>query len=78
MFPSLFYGRLTVTGARGEGVVALVIEPLGEAAFERAAALVAREQAAARQVRPELPAGFGDATACEAALRHLFRVIEPR
>jgi GNAT superfamily N-acetyltransferase len=51
--------------------VALVIEALGEATFERAAALVAREQAAARQVRPELPAGFGDAAVCAAALRHL-------
>jgi GNAT superfamily N-acetyltransferase len=51
--------------------VALVIEALDEATFERAAALVAREQAAARQVRPELPAGFGDAAACAAALRHL-------
>ena len=37
----------------------LVIEELGEAAFERAAALEGREHAAARQVRPELPAeGF--------------------
>jgi len=51
--------------------VALDIEALDEATFERAAALVAREHAAARQVRPELPAGFGDATVCEAALRHL-------
>ena len=51
--------------------MALVIEPLGEATFERAAALVAREHAAARQVRPELPGGFGDAAVCEAALRHL-------
>jgi len=51
--------------------VALVIEALDEATFERAAALVAREHAAARQVRPELPAGFGDAAVCEAALRHL-------
>jgi len=51
--------------------VALDIEALDEATFERAAALVAREHAAARQVRPELPAGFGDAAVCEAALRHL-------
>ena len=49
----------------------LVTEELGEATFERAAALVAREQAAARQVRPELPDGFGDAGVCEATLRHL-------
>ena len=49
----------------------LVIEALDEATFERAAALIAREHAAARQVRPELPAGFGDAAVCEAALRHL-------
>jgi len=51
--------------------VVLVIEELGEATFERAAVLVAREHAAARQVRPELPDGFGDAGICEATLRHL-------
>jgi GNAT superfamily N-acetyltransferase len=51
--------------------VVLVIEELGEATFERAAALVAREHVAARQVRPELPDGFGDAGVCEATLRHL-------
>jgi hypothetical protein len=39
----------------------LVIDDLGEATVERAGALVAREHAAARQVRPELPAGFGTA-----------------
>jgi GNAT superfamily N-acetyltransferase len=51
--------------------VVLAIEELGEATFERAAALVAREHAAARQVRPELPDGFGDAGVCAAVLRHL-------
>jgi GNAT superfamily N-acetyltransferase len=49
----------------------LVIEELGEATIERAAALVAREHAAARQVRPELPDGFGEAAACAVALRRL-------
>jgi GNAT superfamily N-acetyltransferase len=51
--------------------VVLVIEELGEATFDRAAALVAREHAAARQVRPELPDGFRDAGVCAATLRHL-------
>ncbi len=37
----------------------LVIDDLDGANVERAGALVAREHAAARQVRPELPAGFG-------------------
>jgi hypothetical protein len=46
----------------------LVIEDLDEATVERAGALVAREHAAARQVRPELPAGFGGAGFCTAAL----------
>jgi GNAT superfamily N-acetyltransferase len=49
----------------------LVIDDLGEATVERAAALVAREHAAARQVRPELPAGFGTAEVCAAALQRL-------
>ena len=39
----------------------LVTEDLDEATVERAGPLVAREHAAARQVRPELPAGFGGA-----------------
>jgi GNAT superfamily N-acetyltransferase len=49
----------------------LVIDDLGEATVERAGALVAREHAAARQVRPELPAGFGSAGVCAAALQRL-------
>jgi hypothetical protein len=49
----------------------LVVEDLGEATIERAGALVAREHAAARQARPELPAGFGGAGFCTAALQHL-------
>ncbi len=44
----------------------LVIENLDGATVERAAALVAREQAAARQVRPELPAAFESAEVCAA------------
>jgi GNAT superfamily N-acetyltransferase len=51
--------------------VVLVIEDLGEATIERAAALVAREHIAARQIRPELPDAFGDAGLCAAALRRL-------
>jgi len=47
----------------------LVIGDLGGATVERAGALAAREHAAARRVRPELPAGFEDAGACAAALR---------
>src|SRR5580693_6764693 len=49
----------------------LVIEDLDEATVERAGALVAREHAAARQVRPELPASFGGAGFCTAALQRL-------
>ena len=49
----------------------LVIEELDEATVERAGALVAREHAAARQVRPELPADFGSADVCAAALQRL-------
>ena len=49
----------------------LVIEDLDEATVERAGALVAREHAAARQVRPELPAAFGGAGFCTAALQRL-------
>jgi GNAT superfamily N-acetyltransferase len=49
----------------------LVIENLDGATVERAAALVAREQAAARQVRPELPAGFESAEVCAAVLQRL-------
>ena len=60
-----------VAGALAEGVVMLVIEDLDRATVERAGALVAREQAAARQVRPELPAAFESAGVCAAALEHL-------
>jgi GNAT superfamily N-acetyltransferase len=49
----------------------LVTENLDGATVERAAALVAREQAAARRVRPELPAAFEDAGVCAAALERL-------
>jgi GNAT superfamily N-acetyltransferase len=49
----------------------LVTDDLGEATVDRAGALVAREHAAARQVRPELPAGFGSAAVCAAALQRL-------
>jgi hypothetical protein len=49
----------------------LVIENLDGAAVERAGALVAREHAAARQVRPELPAAFDSAEVCAAALQRL-------
>ena len=36
----------------------LVIDDLDDATIECAGALMAREHAAARQARPELPAGF--------------------
>jgi len=49
----------------------LVIQNLDEATFECAGTLVAREQAAAHRVRPELPAGFGSAEVCSAALQRL-------
>jgi GNAT superfamily N-acetyltransferase len=52
-------------------MVMLVIEKLGGATVERAGALVAREQAAARRVRPELPAAFQDPEVCTAALQRL-------
>ena len=48
-----------------------VIEALDGATVERAGALVAREQAAARRVRPELPAAFEDPDVCTAALQRL-------
>jgi hypothetical protein len=48
----------------------LVIDDLDGATVECAGALVAREHAAARQVRPELPAGFDSAEACAAARLH--------
>ena len=49
----------------------LTIDDLDGATFERAGALVAREHAAARQVRPELPTGFDTAGICTAALQSL-------
>ena len=49
----------------------LVTDDLDDATIERAGALVAREHAAARQVRPELPAGFDSAGVCAAALQQL-------
>jgi GNAT superfamily N-acetyltransferase len=52
-------------------MVMLVIEALDGATVERAGALVACEQAAARQVRPELPAAFEDPDVCAAALQRL-------
>lgn len=51
--------------------MSLVIDNLDGATVERAGALVAREHAAARQLRPELPAGFADAGVCAAALQRL-------
>ena len=49
----------------------LVIEALDGATVECAGALVACEQAAARQVRPELPAAFDSPGVCTAALQRL-------
>ena len=49
----------------------LVIDDLDEATIERAAALISREHAAARQLRPELPAGFSGTDVCAAALQRL-------
>jgi hypothetical protein len=57
---------------REEGVLMLAIENLDGATVERAGALVAREHAAARRVRPELPAAFDSAEVCAAALEHLY------
>ena len=49
----------------------LVIEVLERATVERAGMLVAREHAAARQARPELPAAFDIPDVCTAALQRL-------
>jgi GNAT superfamily N-acetyltransferase len=46
-------------------------ETLDGATVERAGALVACEQAAARRIRPELPAAFEDPDVCTAALQRL-------
>jgi GNAT superfamily N-acetyltransferase len=51
--------------------LSVVIDDLDGATVERAGALVAREHAAARQLRPELPAGFEDAGVCAAVLQGL-------
>jgi hypothetical protein len=53
-------------------MVMLVIDSLDGATVERAGALVACEQAAARRVRPELPAAFEDPDVCAAALQRLY------
>jgi hypothetical protein len=60
-----------ITGASAEGMVMLVIEALDGATVECAGALVACEQAAARRVRPELPAAFDSPDVCTAALQRL-------
>ena len=60
-----------IAGASAEGVVMLVIGALDGATVEQAGALVACEQAAARRVRPELPAAFGSPDVCTAALQRL-------
>jgi GNAT superfamily N-acetyltransferase len=52
-------------------MVMLGIEALDGPTVERAGALVAGEQAAARRVRPELPAAFEDPGVCAAALQRL-------
>jgi len=49
----------------------LVIEALDGATVERAGALVACEQAAARRVRPELPTAFDSPDVCTATLQRL-------
>ena len=49
----------------------LGIQVLDGATVECAGALVAREQAAARRVRPELPAAFDSPGVCAAALQRL-------
>ena len=51
--------------------MSLVIDDLDGATVERAGALVAREHAAARQMRPELPTGFEDIGVCATALQRL-------
>lgn len=49
----------------------LVIKALDGATVESAGALVACEQAAARRLRPELPAAFDSPDVCTAALQRL-------
>ena len=60
-----------ITGALAEDLLTLGIDDLDETIVERAGALVAREHAAARRVRPQLPAIFGSAEVCAAALQRL-------
>jgi GNAT superfamily N-acetyltransferase len=55
----------------------LVLADLDDATVERAGALVAREQAAARRICPELPAAYVDAATCAGALQRL-RAAGPR
>jgi GNAT superfamily N-acetyltransferase len=55
----------------GWGLMMLVVDELDDATIERAAAVVSREHAAARQDRPELPADFDAEDACAAALQRL-------
>jgi hypothetical protein len=64
-----------IAGASAEGMVMLVIQALDGATVERAGALVACEQAAARQVRPELPAAFNSPDVCTAALPRLSEAL---
>ncbi len=49
----------------------VTVEPLDDSTIEAAGALVAREQTAARAVRPGLTESFVDADTCAAALRRL-------
>jgi GNAT superfamily N-acetyltransferase len=60
-----------ITGVLAGVVLSLVIDDLDGTTVERAGALVAREHAAARQMRPELPPGFEGAGVCAAALQRL-------
>jgi GNAT superfamily N-acetyltransferase len=63
---------LTGFGSAGlEDLVMLVIDELDDTTIERAGAVMAREHAAARQERPELPADFENAQTCAAALQRL-------
>jgi hypothetical protein len=52
-------------------LVVLVIDELDDTTIERAGAVMAREHAAARQERPELPTEFERAQTCAAALQRL-------
>ena len=64
--------RVAAAGhGRLEGVYILAIGDLDDATIESAGAPVAREHAAARQIWPELPAGFDSADICAAALQRL-------